>query len=108
KRRGRASQHNIRYVHVIGAGTMGGDIAMWAASKGFHVTLQDQKPEILARAMKRAYDYYRKRLRDPRAVQDAIDKLTPDLAGDGLTRADLVIEAIVEKVDAKQSLFRDV
>lgn len=108
KRRGRASQHNIRNVHVIGAGTMGGDIAMWAASKGFYVTLQDQKPEILARAMKRAADYYRKRLKDPRAVQEALDKLTPDLAGNGLARADLVIEAIVEKVEAKQSLFRDV
>lgn len=108
KRRGRASQHEIRNVHVIGAGVMGGDIAMWAASKGFQVTLQDQKPEILARAMKRAYDYYKKRLKDPRAVQEAMDHLTPDLLGNGLSRADLVIEAIVEKVDAKQSLFRDV
>jgi 3-hydroxyacyl-CoA dehydrogenase/enoyl-CoA hydratase/3-hydroxybutyryl-CoA epimerase len=108
KRHGGASQHGIRNVHVVGAGTMGGDIAMWAASKGFSVTLQDQTPAILARAMKRAYDYYKKRLKEPRAVQDAMDRLMPDLAGNGLTRADLVIEAIVENVEAKQSLFRDV
>jgi 3-hydroxyacyl-CoA dehydrogenase/enoyl-CoA hydratase/3-hydroxybutyryl-CoA epimerase len=108
KRRGRANQHEIRNVHVVGAGVMGGDIAMWAASKGFYVTLQDQKPEILARAMKRAYDYYKKRLKDPRAVQEAMDRLIPDLSGNGLSRADVVIEAIVEKVEAKQSLFRDV
>lgn len=112
KRRGRGTGHNnrgdIRNVHVIGAGAMGGDIAMWAANKGFRVSLQDQKPEILARAMQRAFEFFKKTLKDPRAVQDALDRLMPDLAGNGLRRADLVIEAIVEKVEAKQSLFRDV
>jgi 3-hydroxyacyl-CoA dehydrogenase/enoyl-CoA hydratase/3-hydroxybutyryl-CoA epimerase len=108
KRRGRADAHGIRHVHVVGAGTMGGDIAMWAAHKGFRVTLQDQKPEILARALKRAHDFYRKKLKDPRAVQDALDRLMPDLRGDGIPRADLVIEAIVEKADVKRSLFREI
>ncbi len=108
KRRGRASAHDIQHVHVIGAGTMGGDIAMWAAHKGFRVTLQDQKPEILARALKRAHDFYKKTLKDPRAIQDALDRLMPDLAGNGIGRADLVIEAIVEKAEAKQGLFREV
>ncbi len=108
KRHGRAQAHGIRHVHVIGAGVMGGDIAMWAANKGFRVTLQDQKPEILARALKRAGEFYKKSLKDPRMVQEAMDRLMPDLNGDGLQRADLVIEAIVEKVDAKQALFRDV
>lgn len=108
KRRGRAAAHDIRYVHVIGAGVMGGDIAIWAANKGFHVSLQDQQPEILARAMKRAYTFYRKSFKDPRRVQEAMDRLMPDLAGDGLARADLVIEAIVEKIEPKQGLFREV
>ncbi len=108
KRRGRASAHNIRYVHVVGAGVMGGDIAIWAASKGFHVTLQDQKPEILARAMQRAYDFYKKTLKDSRRIQEAMDRLIPDVGGAGVGRADLVIEAIVEKIEAKQTLFRDI
>jgi 3-hydroxyacyl-CoA dehydrogenase/enoyl-CoA hydratase/3-hydroxybutyryl-CoA epimerase len=112
KRRGRGSGENtrgdIRHVHVIGAGAMGGDIATWSANKGFRVTLQDQKPEIVARAIQRAYEFYKKTLKDPRAIQEAMDRLTPDLAGNGLARADLVIEAIVEKVEAKQSLFRAV
>jgi 3-hydroxyacyl-CoA dehydrogenase/enoyl-CoA hydratase/3-hydroxybutyryl-CoA epimerase len=106
KRHGRARPHNIEQVHVIGAGVMGADIAIWAASRGFRVSLQDQHPEILARAMKKAHEFLRQKLKDPRAVQEAMDRLLPDLAGDGLARADLVIEAIVEKVEPKQELFR--
>jgi len=106
KRHGRAHPHQIEQVHVIGAGVMGADIAIWAASKGFRVSLQDQHPEILARAMKKAHDFFRQKLKDPRAVQEAMDRLLPDLAGAGLTRADLVIEAIVEKIEPKQELFR--
>ncbi|BAU50390.1 crotonase [Sulfurifustis variabilis] len=106
KRAGREHPHDIRRVHVVGAGTMGADIAMWAASKGFVVTLQDQKPEILARAMARASAFCKKRLKDPRQVQETMDRLMPDLAGHGLRRAELVIEAIVEKIEPKQALFR--
>ncbi|MBI3899464.1 MAG: enoyl-CoA hydratase/isomerase family protein [Gammaproteobacteria bacterium] len=108
KRRGRAHEHNIRYVHVVGAGVMGADIAMWAASKGFHVSLQDQKPEILARAMGRAHTFFKRQLKESRAVQEALDRLMPDLAGNGLRRADLVIEAIVEKIEPKRELFRHI
>jgi len=108
KRAGRATPHRIVNVHVIGAGVMGADIAMWAAHRGFRVSLQDQRPEILARAMKRAHDFFAKKLKDPRAVQEAMDRLMPDLGGNGLGRADLVIEAIVEKLDAKQGLLADV
>jgi 3-hydroxyacyl-CoA dehydrogenase/enoyl-CoA hydratase/3-hydroxybutyryl-CoA epimerase len=106
KRRGRAHPHHIEQVHVVGAGVMGADIAIWAAAKGFRVSLQDQHPEILARAMKKAHEFFRGQLKDPRAVQEAMDRLMPDLAGHGLARADLVIEAIVEKVEPKQELFR--
>jgi 3-hydroxyacyl-CoA dehydrogenase / enoyl-CoA hydratase / 3-hydroxybutyryl-CoA epimerase len=108
KRAGRAAAHDIKHVHVIGAGVMGADIAIWAAHKGFAVTLQDMQPEILARAMKRAADFFTKQRKDPRAVQEAMDRLMPDLNGDGLRRADLVIEAIVEKIEPKRSVFRSV
>jgi 3-hydroxyacyl-CoA dehydrogenase/enoyl-CoA hydratase/3-hydroxybutyryl-CoA epimerase len=108
KKRGRASTHDIQHVHVVGAGVMGADIAIWAAHRGFRVTLQDQKPEILAKAMKRARDFYSKRVKDARAIQESMDRLIPDLTGAGLHRADLVIEAIVEKIEAKQSLFREI
>src|SRR3990167_534823 len=47
KMKGIAKQGNFKpaWVHVIGAGTMGGDIAAWCALRGLHVTLQDQTPE---------------------------------------------------------------
>jgi len=108
KRRGKKHQHGIERVHVVGAGVMGADIAIWAAARGFYVSLQDKNPEILARAVKKAYGFYKKKLKQPRAVQEAMDRLMPDLAGDGLQRADLVIEAIVEKVEAKRNLFAEV
>jgi 3-hydroxyacyl-CoA dehydrogenase/enoyl-CoA hydratase/3-hydroxybutyryl-CoA epimerase len=108
KRQGKNAKHRIENVHVIGAGVMGADIAIWAAFKGFRVTLADRSPEILAKAVKKAHDFYKKKLKDARAVQDTMDRLIPDLSGHGLTRADLVIEAIVEKLEAKQGLFADV
>lgn len=106
KRLGKQQAHGIEHVHVVGAGVMGADIAIWAAHKGFSVSLQDREPEILARALKRAHGFFRGKLKEPRAVQAAMDRLLPDLEGHGVRRADLVIEAIVEKVGPKQDLFR--
>ncbi len=108
KRRGRKHRHKIERVHVIGAGVMGGDIAAWIATKGFSVSLQDQTDEILARAVKRAHQFFTKKLKSSRAIQEAMDRLMPDISGHGLKGADLVIEAIIENVDAKQKLFREV
>ena len=104
---GKASDLETRHVHVIGAGAMGGDIAAWCAYKGFTVTLQDRAPEYIAPAMKRAAKLYRKRLKKPRLVQAAMDRLIPDISGQGVARADVVIEAIIENIEAKQGLYRE-
>jgi len=102
---GKDSDFKARHVHVIGAGTMGGDIAAWCALRGFTVTLQDQDAARLAPAMGRAAKLFASRLKDARRVRDASDRLVPDVAGDGAARADVVIEAIFENVDAKRQLF---
>jgi 3-hydroxyacyl-CoA dehydrogenase/enoyl-CoA hydratase/3-hydroxybutyryl-CoA epimerase len=102
---GKEGVFKASHVHVVGAGTMGGDIAAWCALRGLTVTLQDQNAERLAPAMGRAAKLFADRLRDPRRVRDASDRLIPDVAGDGVARADVVIEAIFENVDAKRSLF---
>lgn len=96
-----------RHLHVIGAGVMGGDIAAWAALSGLTVSLQDQGTEPLARALERAQALFQRKLKAPRAVQAALDRLIPDPAGNGVARADVVIEAIIEDAGAKQSLFLD-
>jgi 3-hydroxyacyl-CoA dehydrogenase/enoyl-CoA hydratase/3-hydroxybutyryl-CoA epimerase len=93
------------HVHVVGAGTMGGDIAAWCALRGLTVTLQDQNAERLSPAMGRAAKLFSERLKDPLRVRDALDRLIPDVAGDGVARADVIIEAIFENLEAKQQLF---
>jgi len=105
---GKTASSPVKHLHVIGAGAMGGDIAAWAALKGVTVTLQDLAPERIAPAVKRAAELYRKRLRQPHLVQAAMDRLIPDVKGEGAAKADLVIEAIVENAEAKRKLFAQV
>ncbi|MFF7055380.1 3-hydroxyacyl-CoA dehydrogenase NAD-binding domain-containing protein [Achromobacter spanius] len=94
-----------RHVHVVGAGTMGGDIAAWCALKGMTVTLQDQDMARIAPAIKRAAALYARRLKDSRLARAALDRLIPDPAGGGVPRADIIIEAISEQADAKRALY---
>ncbi|MCP4764726.1 MAG: crotonase [Gammaproteobacteria bacterium] len=97
-----------RHIHVIGAGTMGGDIAAWCALRGFRVTLQDREAKYLSNAFKRAHALYAKRIKSPLERNAALDRLIPDINGDGVPRADVIIEAIFEDVDAKHAIYRDV
>ncbi len=106
---GRHSDFSPSRVHVIGAGTMGGDIAAWCALRGFHVTLQDREAKYIAPAIKRAYDLFKKRLKKPRLIQEVMDRLMPDINGTaGLAHADVIIEAIFEDVEVKQNLYREI
>jgi 3-hydroxyacyl-CoA dehydrogenase/enoyl-CoA hydratase/3-hydroxybutyryl-CoA epimerase len=84
---------------------MGGDIAAVCAMRGIRVTLQDTAPERIAPAVKRAAELFKRRLKDPRRIRDALDRLIPDVAGAGAVRADVVIEAIFENLRAKRELF---
>ena len=101
----RGAAFEARHVHVVGAGVMGGDIAAICAMRGLSVTLQDTAPERIAPAVKRAAELFKRRLRDKLRVRDALDRLVPDVAGDGARHADVVIEAIFENLDAKRALF---
>src|SRR5579883_3443704 len=94
-----------RHLHVVGAGIMGGDIAAWAALRGLEVTLEDRGPELIAPALTRARALFEKRLREPAAVESALQRLKADPAGEGVGRADVVIEAIVENLEAKRALL---
>jgi 3-hydroxyacyl-CoA dehydrogenase / enoyl-CoA hydratase / 3-hydroxybutyryl-CoA epimerase len=96
-----------RRVHVVGAGVMGGDIAAWCALGGLTVTVQDVSLDQIGRALKRAHRLFEQRLGDPGRVRAAWDRLIPDPDGEGLRRADLVIEAVAEQVELKQRLFAE-
>ena len=105
KSAGGRSGADIRHVHVVGAGVMGGDIAAWSALRGFTVTLQDRAMELVEPALTRARELFGKRLRDPAQISAARGRLAADVAGDAVARADVVIEAIFESLEAKQELY---
>lgn len=102
----KAVSFKAKSVHVIGAGTMGGDIAAWCALQGLKVTLQDQSYEKIAPALGRAYILFKKKLIRSNLVQAAFDRLIPDVDGHGIARADVIIEAVFENLALKQGLMK--
>jgi len=108
KAQGKRSDFRARRVHVIGAGVMGGDIAAWCASRGLEVTLQDREMKYIEPALKRAGQLFKRKLKSTTAVAAARTRLIADVDGRGLSRADVVIEAIFEDRDAKRELFETV
>jgi 3-hydroxyacyl-CoA dehydrogenase/enoyl-CoA hydratase/3-hydroxybutyryl-CoA epimerase len=107
KANGKGSAFKARRVHVIGAGVMGGDIAAWCVLQGLEVTLQDREMKYLEPALKRADALFRKRLRSPDRIAGARSRLIADVAGAGAARADVIIEAIFENLEAKRKLFAE-
>jgi 3-hydroxyacyl-CoA dehydrogenase/enoyl-CoA hydratase/3-hydroxybutyryl-CoA epimerase len=105
KARGGEVAHGIGHVHVVGAGVMGGDIAAWAALQGFSVSLQDRDVGIVDAALKRADALFGKRLKTPERIAPVRRRLVADVNGERVGQADLVIEAIVEKAQAKRELY---
>lgn len=103
---GKESDFKAQRVHVVGAGVMGGDIAAWCALRGLTVTLQDQTLARIAPAMGRAGKLFERRLREPLKIRAAMDRLIPDVTGDGAAHADVIIEAIFEDLGAKQALLK--
>lgn len=105
KGQGNKIETPVKHVHVVGAGVMGGDIAAWCALRGHTVTLQDREQKYIDPAMTRAQKLFAKRVRDDDKRAATIERLRSDIDGDGVAQADLVIEAIVENLEAKQDLY---
>src|SRR5205814_8782477 len=91
-------------VDVMGAGAMGGDMAAWCANQGMRVTLADMKAEPIAGAMKRAAELFGKIIRKPTEVRDALDRLIPDMEGEGVRNADLIIDAVPDQLEWNQKV----
>ena len=96
-----------RRVHVIGAGTMGGDIAAWCVVQGMQASLQDLDEAQIAKALARAKGLFKRHLRTKLAIDAAVARLIADPKGKYVNHADVVIEAIVERLDVKQKLFAE-
>src|SRR6185437_9616602 len=94
-------------VHVIGAGTMGADIAGVCVASGMEVTLQDISPDQLEKGIKAQGKLFARKFKTKATRDAAKARLIADPEGKGVVRADVVIEAIVERLDVKQKLFAD-
>ena len=99
----------ITRVGVLGAGTMGGGIAMNFLTAGIPVTIVEAEPANLDKgvatiARNYANSVKRGKLTEDEAAQ-AMSLLTPSLAFDDLGSADLVIEAVYENMDLKKDIF---
>jgi len=106
KGQGGKTSTRISHVHVVGAGVMGGDIAAWCALRGHTVTLQDREQKYIDPAMARAAKLFEKRIRNDAERAAAFERLQSDVDGAGAAKADLVIEAIFENLEAKQALYK--
>ena len=106
-RRSARGASNIKRLHVVGAGVMGGDIAAIGAMAGLDVTLTDMNEAAILDAIARAKKLFERRLKSDDKVALALTRLRIDLDGNGATDADLIIEAVAEKLEVKQAVFKN-
>ena len=100
----------IQKIFVVGAGLMGSGIAQTAIVNGYDVVLNDQRQEALERAQMGIQKALEREVEKGRMTQEAMDAALPRLALDitieGAKDADLVIEAVFENLEAKQTVFQ--
>jgi 3-hydroxyacyl-CoA dehydrogenase len=103
------AQRPIRKVAVIGAGTMGGGIAMNFLNAGIPVQMLEMKQEALDRGLATMRGNYEAQVKKGKLKQDKLDQrmalLSTTLAYEDLGDADLVIEAVFEDIGVKQTVF---
>jgi 3-hydroxyacyl-CoA dehydrogenase len=99
----------IKTAAVVGAGTMGGGIAMSFADFGFPVKLVDASPEVLAKGMQRIRDNYATSVRRGSLSQDDMERrlglIEPVDGYDAIADCDVVIEAVFEEMEVKREVF---
>ena len=103
---------SIDFAAVIGAGVMGGGIAQLISQKAdIPIRLKDLGPEPLARGMGHAASLFQKLIKQRRLKQPDAEKkmalIEPTTNYEGFSRADLVVEAIVENLQVKQAVFKE-
>src|SRR5262249_48777985 len=101
----------IRRVGVVGAGAMGAGIAQLAAIKGFEVVVQEINETALAAGIKKIEDLFQKAVaRGVMTVDEARQKLNAigkTTTWEGFGNLDLVVEAVIEDLDQKRTVFRE-
>ena len=100
----------IEKAAVIGAGTMGGGITMSLVNVGIPVTIIEMKQDALDRGIATIKKNYASTVSKGRLKQEEMDKrmalITPALSIEAGKDADIIIEAVFERMDVKQEIFR--
>lgn len=101
---------SIEKIAVIGAGTMGHGIAQVAALAGYDVVLTDVSEEMTARGVSKIEDNLKKGVERGKVtdaqMREALARISPSTnIQDAGSKAGLIIEAVIENLDAKRSLF---
>jgi 3-hydroxyacyl-CoA dehydrogenase len=108
---GKASTAPVARIAIVGAGTMGGGIAMACANAGIPVLIKEVKPEALDAglgAIRRNYETSVKRGRfTSQQVQERLALIHPQLDSTDFESVDLVIEAVFENMELKKQIFRE-
>jgi len=106
-----AKAREVKKAAIIGAGTMGGGIAMCFAVAGIPVTIIDTTQEALDRGMERVKGNYATSVKRGSITQDQMDTrfglITPAVDRAAAADADIIIEAVFEDMDVKKEIFSD-
>lgn len=101
----------IRVIGVLGAGTMGTGIAQTAAAAGYKVVLRDIKQEFVDASVERMNKYFLKSIEKGKMTQDQKDEILSRITKTDnlkdLENVDMVIEAVLEDMELKKSVFRE-
>ncbi len=102
---------DVKVVGVLGAGTMGSGIAQVCAAAGYEVVLRDIEDRFLERGLNTIKKSLSKFVEKGKISQEEMDsilsRIKPTTSLDDLEGVDLVIEAIIEDMDAKKAIFRE-
>jgi 3-hydroxyacyl-CoA dehydrogenase / enoyl-CoA hydratase / 3-hydroxybutyryl-CoA epimerase len=101
----------VTYAGVLGAGTMGGEIAYLFSMRDVRVRLRDLKPEPILKSMAHARSLFQREVSRRRMTRSEMERglarIEPTLDLEGFRRVQLVLEAVVEDLNVKRSLFRE-
>lgn len=106
------SSFSIFHAGVLGAGVMGGGIAQLFAEKGVAVRMKDVNTKAVGAGLKAAADIFNKRRKkgilSPLESRDGFDRITGATDYSGFSRMNLVVEAVVENMDVKKAVIREI
>lgn len=102
----------ITQAGVLGAGVMGGGIAHLLADKGVNVLMKDIAKAGLEIGIQSALKLFKKSLKrrsiNERQMMQKLNRITPTISYDGFQSAELVVEAIIEKMEIKQATLKEI